>query len=93
MRQRTVNEKQVNVKVGFVEVDAGYDNITFEIHDQWKEDRQKDPVYVMEMDLERTQYMIVQLARAWVMLKERKAKRLQEQHRVLRRSMEVPDVS
>ena len=93
MSVRTKDEKQVNVKASYVEAIVGYNQILFEIHDEWKAKRKQDPVYVMEMDLETTQYMLTKLARAWVILKDNKAKRLEEQHRVIRRSMEVPDGS
>ena len=93
MRKRREDEKQVNVRPGYCVADVGYKHITFEIHDRWKEDRKKDPVYVMEMDLEETQYMLMNLARAWVELKEKTVIRLQEQHCFVRSSVESPDAT
>ena len=91
MSVRTADEKQVNVRASYVEASVGYDEITFEIHDIWKEDRKRDPVYVMKMDLEQAQYMLIRLARAWVELKDKKVKRLGEQHRSVRSSVESKD--
>ncbi len=91
MSYRTKDEKQVNIKISYVEVNVKHNSLTFEIHDIWKEDRKRDPVYVMELDLEKAQYMLMKLARAWVELKEKKAKRLGAQHRYVKRSVESPD--
>ena len=91
MSVRTKDERQVNVKANYVEANVNYNDITFEIHDEWKEDRKRDPVYVMSLNLDSAEYMLRKLTRAWVILKNRKAKRLEESLQAIRRSLESTD--
>lgn len=59
-------DKNIKIGVGYVETAVGFDGVTVKIHDEYKSNRKKDPVIVLEdlnaLDL---YYLIKELGKAF----------------------------